>query len=565
MGCVSKKSMNRLSIIVVGFFFFALCLYSVYLSGPYFSSGMNAQSAHVLSSMRALDDWGFFTLRGVSSFIPRSREIEVRNLHKFTLDINEAIYLSYPSGWLNLPYATFRILHAVFPSLEITPQFLSIYNIVIDRWMTAAFFGVFLFFFLGIVTNGSLERAHRSFLSLIGCAWWLVSPPVLYWTQNTYGMDQAIIPWITLLLALVARNNAHLSTVKKWEHLLLFVVVFVCCFIDWYGVVASCITVAVCLVSDLCPRRTSWKRLSMVYGTLLVAALCVGGIFYVQLQSFSDGWDQLFYKYGIRSAYSQETVGIAHNLFEIWTSYIVLPHLPYLILLCALPLAGALLYRSTHKKELIAIGIALMIPPLLWTLLLPQHSIKHPFSLLKFAIPTITLLLCIPTYCVMLLKDVPVFLRRSMEYALYFILICSIGYAVSRSTYTPLVPQEDDAILPLQTLIQTYVGPDDIPLSDTEIILGSRPTHKIWYMNRWIYPPAILHSLLDRGLLSSSALHSMHPVYIRTDDTRVSADIEKICAGLWKDTGLTILSVPIRICRTDALRGLYLPYPKEIR
>lgn len=546
----------KIAIIVAAFIL--LCGISINLSSVYFSSGMSTQTAHVLTSLRALHEWGFFHLYGASALIPHSTELMGADIHRFTMDFNEAIYLSYPSGWLDLPYAAFVITHAIMPSVEIGPSFLFIYNIIVDRLLTAVLFGLFLTLFISQLCEKRLPPIQSSFLSLFGCAFWLLSAPVLYWTQNAYGMDEAVIPFVIALLLFIAWKKCRISTCTSIEKVLLFILVFVLCFIDWYGWVAGGITIAACLCAELITDRPTWRRLLASYVIPLLAVGCVTGMFLVQLLSFPDGFHQLVVKYGIRSAYSPETVGITHKLWVLWHAYLPFEH-GHLFLLIAGMSYCLLLWKNSQKAFLLTLTIALFLPPFLWTVLLPEHSVAHEFSLLKFALPTATLYtVIVASIAATIRKFCPVD-DTLFEVGILMMLLLFSWRAVDQYVYRPIVDQDDAWTMPLATLMDVAVGKHDIALADAKMLVGSRPPHKIWYSNRWMYPPYELNKLMREKLISVEVLRELHPIYLRPQESKISSTVDHLCAGLWKDTGVKILGTSILVCRNDDLRRLYMP------
>lgn len=547
---------TKIAIIVAAFIL--LCITSVHLSSVYFSSGMSTQTAHVLTSLRALHDWGFFKLSGISILVPHSAELVGVDIHQFTLDFNEGIYLSYPSGWLDLPYAAFVITHALVPSVEIGPAFLMIYNIVVDRLLTAVLFTGFLMFFLSQLVGRRLSPYQLGFLALIGCAFWLTSSPVLYWTQNAYGMDQAVIPFVIALLLFVAWKKCCLTACTTPQKILLFVLVFLLCFIDWYGWVAGGITIAVCLGSELVHERPSLRQLLSAYAVPVIAVGCVALIFLLQLIAFPDGFHQLVVKYSIRSAYSAETVGITGKLWRLWHDYLPLGH-GRILLLVSGTLYSLFLYKNSQKVLLIALTIAVFLPPFVWTLLLPEHSVAHEFSLLKFALPT-AILYAIAVACIAAtIRNYCPVDDTLFEMGILVVLVLYCWVVIPRYGYQPIVDQDDDWTMKFATLM-SVVGPQDIPLADSTVLVGSRPPHKIWYANRWIYPPYELKKLARKGLVSTEALQKMNPVYLRPQGSAVSQTVERLCKNLWQDTGIKVLDTSIFICRNDELRVLYMPH-----
>ena len=101
------------------------------------------------------------------------------------------------------------------------------------------------------------------------------------------------------------------------------------------------------------------------------------------------------------------------------------------------------------------------------------------------------------------------------------------------------------------------MGPQHIALADDPLFVSALPLEKFWYAARWIYAPVDLRRLRSDGLMRDDVLRTMDPVYLRPADTRAVSAVGDICAGLWRDTGMTIRSRRILSCGSSRLRTLY--------
>ncbi len=149
------------------------------------------------------------------------QEYDIRNLWK-----DEGLYLSYPSLWLDIPYFIFKIV-----GWEISISNLQIYCLLINRFLG----GIIIFCLFQEISKLILKKLSSQpdydqkiiIPALVGTVVWVLNPSVLYWTQNTYLADQAIIlPFCSIF---------KLHNLVGWQRVLLFLLSLVATGYDWYA------------------------------------------------------------------------------------------------------------------------------------------------------------------------------------------------------------------------------------------------------------------------------------------------------------------------------------------
>ena len=195
---------NKIAIAEI-FVVFILWLISLTMSSYVFNRPLELDAhhefitAHTLVSLRSLDQWGIFQTLGASILVPKSNEYLQVDIT--VLDKDNGVYLSYPSLWLVVPYLIFKIL-----AIPTTVASLQIYHLIFNRLFTSI---IIYFLFLEIIylfkdkfkKTNLIQGWGSKLLAFLGTAAWIFSPPVLYWSQNVYFCDQAILlPVYALLL-----------------------------------------------------------------------------------------------------------------------------------------------------------------------------------------------------------------------------------------------------------------------------------------------------------------------------------------------------------------------------
>lgn len=530
---------------------------SLTLSLPYLNGILHPQTAHVLSSMRAFDERGFFTLRGISTLLaptPELPEVDGMALLRAT---PAAAYLSYPPGWLWLPYGTYRAWHLLIPSSEIGPPFLESYGIVFNRFLTFVLLYALLWE-LGSIWN--LKSSERSAAALFGCSFWLLSAPALSMTQNAYGMDEAMLPLLTAMALLLARCrcNPHSRPKERW---LLIVVVFLCCFVDWYGWVLAGIGGLACMLRTCLPlRTTSVRRVASVILPFALGAAAAGGIFALQLWAYAPGLSMLEHKYAIRSAMPMTAYELWVFLKMQWLEYLPVRTERFGMFIVAASIAGGIAtLRRGHAKDTTAFFVALLLPPIVWTLLLPEHTFKHFFSLLKFSVPTAVGITLFVFWFMRLMRDrikTPAVASAGFLCALT---ACLTVLLATNAPYQKYYDYDESEGRWRGGFLKT-LGPNEIPLSWEGRAVGLYPTQRAWYSRRTIYFPETLQILMREGVTTWEHLSSFDPVWISTEATTGMAELSG-CAGKWEDSGM-FRNTRMLVCRDASLRALYAPGAK---
>ncbi|OYQ62902.1 hypothetical protein B9G53_19855 [Pseudanabaena sp. SR411] len=516
-------------------------------------------SAHTLVSLRALEQWGIHHLLGASVLIPKSLEYIQADIT--TLNKDDGIYLSYPSLWLVVPYIIFKI-----SSIPITVANLQIYNLIFERLLNSI-----VIYFLCLEILRLFEKIDfiniwsSKILAFLATFAWMFNPPVLYWSQNVYFCDQAVLLPIYALILFALKQRFRFENLTRNQKLILFLLSLFAAGFDWYGWVflfLLMLSVALPLV-----RKDIWLAWSSVQPILGAIAL-ITVWFISQLIYYQDGWNQITSIFLERVGAKME-VNLNQDIFVMtfyWVKYlptymqemwetgklsILTLFLGLLILLCWL------WWHSQYKLSLLSVFLLIFLAPFLQIAILRQHSTIHDFSAFKLALPTIfAIWIVVPVSILILLQYLPksFYLLSWLVLGLLIYLSILISGDISSEfiefagvgrTY----PREIGAI------ISKYIADNDLPISDSKYIYaGSVPPQPTWYTNRFVYTTLELPNLPKK--LNLPSLKHLNFVYLIYEDEKPNDQINEACQNSWQDIPETIMSRRVRLCRSEKLQNL---------
>jgi hypothetical protein len=532
-------------------------------------------TAHTLVSMRALDNWGFFHLFGASTFIPSSYEMQGADLTTFTKE--EGIYLSYPSLWLIFPYVIFKIVSLFSGNYELTPAFVIIYNLIVNRLLC----GVVVYFILRYLLDflfhdyqfyKKLSPLGQRFLAIIGLAGWMLPASAMINTQNLYFSDQAVLLPIYCLFLFTLKHKFDFWNFRWLDRLILGILSVISVGMDWYGLVFVAVLFGSVTVvtSSNHSDETKWEIFRKIVQNVAVPLACGTAItlafYFSQLVYFDDGFRQIVATFTQRISETPDATKITLNYLEIF-SYILDHWKGYLPILGRVALLGlqkvfyipgaatTLLFvfapvlawlstsRSARNLNNFAALSLLYLAPCLQLLLLKQHSYQHGFSAFKMALPISFSTYVLPVVYVMYIAGRIDWLSRSVRGATLIVLLSAyflpfvlkfpskdyLGFSGnSKSLYQDLgvfVHRE----LPTKAIIFSH------NLKTSVEYVGQKGDASVWYTNRYVYSPKDFAS--EQPKLQKDRVNETEFIFIDYEDAvrenKIEPNIAKICAGKW--------------------------------
>lgn len=552
---------------------FLWCI-SCHVSSPTFDRPLDLNShhewlmVHSLVNLRSFEQWGFGNLLGASVLIPKSIEYmqaDITNLNKA-----DGIYLSYPTLWLAIPYLIFKILWIPISNFN-----LQVYHLVFNRLIISI---VIYYLFLEIIQLFSktnfFQGLSSRILALIATAGWMFNPPVLYWMQNVYFCDQAVLLPIYALLLFALKQNFRFEHLSLNKRILLFLLSLLAAGFDWYGWV---ILLLITLIIALPLVRKNIKLAIYTIQPIIAAISLISIWFVVQLFYYKDGWNQIRTTFfdRISKDIPLDLAAELKTIISYWANYFPNPIRlvmleekisleMILVTLFAISIALLFLLWISHKydrgKLLLVYGL-LVFAPLLQLMLLRGHSTAHDFSVLKLALPTSFLIwIVIPFIALNILNSLSNIIRAKKVFSPWIMIsgLIILGILVSNDIQPQFLQfawQGDPSPRELGEITKKYIAVNDLPISDSDgIHIKAFPPQPIWHTNRFIYTTAEVSQLSQK--LNIPTLKHLNPVYISYEDETNNQAISSICSRVWQPINETILNRKIRLCRHSKLREL---------
>jgi len=439
-------------------------------------------SYHTLISMRAFEQWGFWELLGVSVVASKSyewQEYDIRNLWK-----GDGLYLSYPSLWLDIPYLIFKAI-----GWEISITNLHIYSLLTNRFLCSII--IFLLYqeLSKLILNKSSSQpdyeAKVIIPSLIGTVAWLLTPAVLYWTQNVYFTDQAVILPVSSIFLLAIKSDFKLHNLARWQKILLFFLTLVATGYDWYAW-----TFLFCLVLIYfgLSRDVAFSERFKAVIPILSGWLLVGITFICQLLYFKDGIPQIIRTVKERSFTNQSDTNL-ENFWQVFTERILdyLPSQNLIIITLIIFCVSASLYcvlKNVWSWEFRASLFLLWIAPVIHNLLLANHTYIHSFAFFKLSLGIIFGYLVLPVaLLIFYFEKIKFYFLFSGIFTLITLgILISPQLTITFSKY----PVSNDFHQQLGNLVISELSKNEVAFSKT-LYIPAFPPEGLWYANRRIY------------------------------------------------------------------------------
>ncbi len=569
---------------------FLLWLVSVLVSKPIFSRPLDAQhewlTAHTLVSMRAFEEWGFWKLLGASISVPKSYEFIGVDITNFTKQ--EGIYLSYPSLWLVLPYVAFKFLSLLPLDIDLSPQYLQGYNLIVNRLICGVVIYYLYLEIIKIITGNTLTDSHKKMIAFLGLMGWMFTPPVLYWTQNVYGPDQPVLLPIYIIFLISLRCKFKFEQLSTLGKSLLFIASLVACGIDWYGWVSVSIILLIVLVDRWLSRnKGSFSPIAFLKQYLnsikwLFSGMLVTGVaFLAQLLYYRDGLNQIYKTFLSRSGTVHKgniltPILLLRRIVKHWIVYyppalqrITKPNNYHLIavLVAALLILGILYYFDRKREDRplsVYVYVLVFLVPFLQLYLLKQHSYAHNFSAFKMGLPISFSLLILPAVLLILILKKTLsnrnfqFLHGNVYISIFIVSLGLMMIFTSSSGVTKFARVGRNINQDKGFLVARNIAFDDLPITNDESLVVDRtPPQPLWYTKRFIYSPSQLKNLLSQGKLNVENLKKMKPVFFAFRDEPINTNVSSICEGKWIDLVEKVDEREVIACRASELDRLF--------
>lgn len=298
-------------------------------------------------------------------------------------------YASYPPGTILPIYLLAKIKGDVA-----TPEMLMQYN-RINHFFIALLLSLTVFLFLRQIR---FDYLNSIFLSTVPVLIEFFTPATMYWHQNVFFADQAIIlPFVLFIFFEIIKADVSRPVVLRTIFILQAMVMFYGALTDWLFVFISLTVWANRLLKGEMGKSVfSVLKLSLLFWLPFIFAM---GLFVVQLYSL-DILHELIPKLLFRTGFGAEGGKYIDNFFKkFWlghiqngygTSAVVLLWGSLLLLLVGMIVKmrnGFSDGKENMQTKTLSLISYYIVPCFLQIYFLRNHSLIHDFSALKFSIP----------------------------------------------------------------------------------------------------------------------------------------------------------------------------------
>jgi hypothetical protein len=560
---------------------FLLWLASIWVSHPYFDRPLDAHHewdmAHVLVSMRAYNEWGFWKLMGASVFLPHTREWLGTDIPQKSVEINRiiasatkasnmAVYLSSPSWYIIFPYLIWKLINLIpFINVPLSAFYLQCVQLIISRLFT----GIILYYlFLEIIKIfiADEDKMHmQRALAFLGVTAWMLNPAVLYFTQNTFNGEKSFLGFIFAVFLMAVKCRFRFDALSKSGKTLLLILSFIVCGTTYYGWLSLAVIGLIVLIGDFFSRRSpanaSLPR-SYVKTILPMAAGAFAAwiTFVAQLLYYRDGFRQLFERFSFRTGavYSSadpnvqlSIADVFHKITSYWDDFfpfgVIYGHEFSLgVIFLALAVIAYILLAAKTKDKMFSLSVfcVIYILPACYILFLKQWSYVHDYSALLMSFPIVFGWVILPVLLAHRYK--------MTNYSMIFIaLLVLFSASQSRNLSVQFAGNGSNIYREMGDIVARNAGQNNIMIAlpihsvPKEVVELSRKQanwtfllmspQAIWYADRYIYKIDLLRKLISDGILDIHIIKKMDPILIAFN---ANEKLDEQSAGILKKNKL---------------------------
>ena len=408
---------------------------------------------------------------------------------EFSTLADRAAYQSYPVGSL-LPVYLLGLLNAGTISAKVVMVVNLATQYLISLILTCTLFCV--------LTQAGIHNNYACLSALFSGITYIFLPGNLYWHQNVYYADQAVMLPFVLYICLeiiLKYTDINPSTAKALKALQ-FITAF-------YG--ASCDYLFYCVGIVILFKRLIFKEFGTKRKDFLKNFLHFALPFFLALAFFafqiiiSDGWESLYAKFTYRTGLSQSgEKAIGNFLNAFWfghmkkfygpaSTYIIFASIALLVITALIAAFKKKTDKQTSRKVnmLFEFTSLILLPCLLQITLLKNHSAVHSFSTLKLSLTlaTIPFLLLPCLFCVIAGNGKAKF--KSTSLVITLALILNTFYITSvYPIHENLFSESDDYSAEL--FLKHHTSFEDIVFSSNYQI-AIEPPHQLAYSEKRVY------------------------------------------------------------------------------
>jgi len=444
-------------------------------------------------------------------------------------------YISYPSGAF-IPVFLFAKTFGIKDLIMLYQAYNLLNHLVISMML-------FLLMFM-IIDYFQKINILNVFFSIIPSLIYLFTPPTLYWHQNVFFADQAVIMWFAVFIYIEMKYFLY-GKLNWLNEIVLAAIVFLGVLTDWLFVFV--VFVAVGLRIFFANRARWFRQIILSVRNIIIPALLAIAVFIYQIASTKSflKLTEIFkcrYRVGgdgvvtdfLRQYFYDYVIGGYGYILCLFAVFCILVLLFYYIFM-------RLKVICNHNDKMVKVYIYLIcftaLPCLFHGYIFQQHSIVHDFAALKWALP----LSLIPfgIFPIVFIKVV----KRNKHHELFtgifcvFCIILLVRGVFYRTAveYRNFFESGGDRNKRIGELVKRNATYNDICFS-FDFAIPMFPPQRLAYSGKRVYKIEDIAEAKD--MLSEFAKRGARAkIFIdekKWDDMR--EDIEKVCSKIYKDS-----------------------------
>ncbi|MCD6310069.1 MAG: hypothetical protein J7M18_05105 [Candidatus Eremiobacteraeota bacterium] len=384
-GIVSGKWWHILAIIFLVIFTTGLFLYTVKIRSPWFGivSELNHQW-HTSSTVIMTRNWyreGIIKLKFVQVEDPASVEFPALEKRK--------LYLSYPPGAVLPVYLLAKIIRH-----EPTVPMVMGYNLA-NHLLIAIFLALLAYILLAQL---KVHPLNAMFFSIVPPMFELLMPGPLYWHQNVYYADEAVIlPFAIVIFLEVLRKSIRKKSTLNIVNIIQTIIFFYGFLTDWLFVFIALVMYVKRILTGEIPVRKGILQFLWYSLVFWLPGLIAIGLFLIQV-SYFNFWQEVMERATTRMSFDKDMVRNISFTQKVWL-YMILNYgqmglrLLWSSIIVFIIMCGYTIYLRVRKRTLnsgltriLCVTGLLLVPCFLQIYALRNHSYVHDFSVLKFSL-----------------------------------------------------------------------------------------------------------------------------------------------------------------------------------
>jgi len=300
---------------------------------------------------------------------------------EFENNNDRCIYLSYPPG----SFVPLYLIAKATGQKEVSIGFIK-YFVQFEFYISMLLLGILFYLCLQYINVAS--RFLIIFLPVLFSSLWAFLPYNVYYMNNVYFTDQAVILLsIAFFLIEIALYTKRLKHAEFFLQMLSRVILFAGILTDYYFYCIAFVAVGLRIMNNFRERPEQSLIFKILSNTwpLIVSAIIASVLFLIQLLFAPNGMKLLMVTFFMRAGSGTEWGGIRELAHHFGNGFTVL-FIPVLIFVTVFCLVFPLIRKKfSEQKQIFINGLSLIVlSSVLHTVILREHSIIHPFSMLKY-------------------------------------------------------------------------------------------------------------------------------------------------------------------------------------